>query len=86
MNKSPLNMDPFADLQRAIEETSMTENAANLRTVSADFHTEAPKSTSWSVRDYLKNEKLRQECRAKRLRVASLQAQEQGVSFAQRPA
>jgi hypothetical protein len=56
----------------------MTENSAKLRIVSAQIHTEASKSPSWSASDYLLNEKLRQEAKADRLRVAKLQAQDQG--------
>jgi hypothetical protein len=56
----------------------MTENSAKLRTVSTDVRTERPKSLHQLAGDYLAIERLRREAKAERLRVARLQAQDQG--------
>jgi len=54
----------------------MTENSAKLRVVSPRLETR--KSLPLSARDYLVNEKLREEAKADKLRVAMLQARDQG--------
>jgi len=56
----------------------MTESSAKLRVVSADTRVETRKSLPLSARDYLVNEKLREEAKADKLRVAMLQARDQG--------